>query len=272
MSDQMNLCVLGNSHLASMKSGWDLIEQQYGDMALTFFGAPKAMMDDLELDGNALVPGNDKLKSKLKMFSGGFETIDLNAYDAFVINGLQFGPRRLAQLYRTHRSLSFEWREPLKELSPMSSREDSVTMISERLFNDALIAGLTDTMAMRIIEMIRDVTEKPIYLVSAPFFSELAMETGDWDVGLGAGDIEQLAQRYRKFARHACPVHVSLVLTPNRLVRHGFFTAKEYAVEPRSDGFQDLVHTNAEYGAAMLRSVFATIRKADKTPNAAKAA
>ncbi|MEM7213092.1 MAG: hypothetical protein AAF479_14585 [Pseudomonadota bacterium] len=187
MSDQLKLCVLGNSHLASMKSGWDQIETQYTDMVLTFFGAPKAMMDDLSLDGNSLVPGNEKLKGKLKMFSDGSESIDLDAYDAFVINGLQFGPRRLAQLYRTHRSLSFEWREPLKDLAPMSSREEPVTMISERLFNDALVAGLTDTMAIRIIDMIRDVTEKPIYLVAAPFFSELALETGDWDIALGAG-------------------------------------------------------------------------------------
>lgn len=272
MTSPTRLCVLGNSHLASMKTGWDLLRDQHPELDLTFFGAPKAMMEDLSLEGNALVPGNDKLAGKLRTFSGGLGQVDLDAFDAFVVCGLQFGPRRLVQLYRTHRPMSFEWREPLVDLAPMASKEQAVTAISERLFNDALIAGLTDTMAIRIIEMIRDVTEKPVFLVSAPFFSELALDGGDWDGILGSGDIERLAARFRKFARHACPVHVSLVLTPNRLVRYGFFTASEYAVPPAEDGFQDLTHTSDLYGAAMLRSVFATLRKAEKTPRAAKAA
>lgn len=272
MSDVTKICVLGNSHLASMKTGWELIRETTPDLDLTFFGAPKAMMDDLLLEGDHLVAGTDKLRRKLKTFSEGSETIDVNAFDAFVIVGLQFGPRRLAQLYRTHRSTSFEWREPLHDLAPMVSKQEPVTMISERLFNDALIAGLTDTMAIRIIDMVRDVTEKPIYLVSAPFFSELALETGDWDTVFGADDVARLAQRFRKFARHACPVHVNLVLTPNRMVRHGFFTAREYAVPPHEDGFQDLVHTTDEYGAAMLRSVFATMRKQEKQDKPAEAA
>ena len=151
-------------------------------------------------------------------------------------------------------------------------KDEPVTAVSERLFNDALIAGLTDTIAMRLIEMIRDVTEKPVYLVSAPFFSELALESGDWDAVLGSDDISRLASRYRKYARHACPVDVTLILTPNRMVRHGFFTAREFAVPPREDGFQDLVHTTDEYGAAMLRSVFATMRKAEQSTGKAEAA
>ena len=271
MTETTRICVLGNSHLASMKTGWSLISEAFQAFDLKFFGAPKAMMDGLTLEGSALVPGNDKLRRKLAMFSEGAETIDLNAFDAFVVVGLQFGPRRLAQLYRTHRSVSFEWREPLTDLAPMVSKEQPVTAISERLFSDAIIAGLTDTMAIRIIEMIRDVTEKPIYLVSAPYFSELALETGDWDAVIGSGDVDVLAQRFRKYARHACPVHVNLVLTPSRLTKHGFFTAKEYAVSPTEDGFQDLVHTTDQYGAAILRSVFATMRKTERLETAADA-
>ena len=272
MTETLKVCVLGNSHLASMKTGWDLVRDAFPDHELTFFGAPKAMMDDLSLEGNCLVPGNEKLRRKLNGFSNGLDAIDIDAFDAFIVVGLQFGPRRLAQLYRTHRSMSFEWRSALNELAPMVSKDEPVTAISERLFSDAIIAGLTDTMAIRIIDMIRDVTEKPIYLVSAPYFSELALETGNWDGVIGSGDVETLAQRFRKYARHACPVHVNLVLTPNRMVQHGFFTAKEYAVPPTEDGFQDLVHTTDQYGAGMLRSVFATMRKAERLQQSAEAA
>ena len=168
--------------------------------------------------------------------------------------------------------MAFEWREPLTNLAPMVGKEQPVAAISDRLFNDAIIAGLTDTIAIRIIEMIRDVSEKPIYLVSAPCFSELALDTGDWDGVIGSGDIFVLAQRFRRYARHACPVHVNLVLTPNRLLKHGFFTSREYAVPPTLDGFQDLVHTTDQYGAAMLRSVFATMRKIQRQQDEAQAA
>ena len=272
MTAQTRICVLGNSHLLSMKSGWELVQDAFPEHDLTFFGAPKAMMDDLVLEGSSLVPGTEQLRRKLGNFSGGLEMVDLDAFDVFVVVGLQFGPRRLAQLYRTHRSPVFEWREPLNDLAPMARREEPVTMISERLFSDAIIAGLTDTMAIRMIDMIRDVTEKPIYLVSAPYFSELALDTGDWDTVIGSGDVEILAQRFRKYARHACPVHVNLVLTPNRLLSHGFFTSKDYATAPEKDGSQDLLNTSDEYGAAMLRSVFAIMRKSERREKEAKAA
>ncbi|MEM9062814.1 MAG: hypothetical protein AAGD13_20320 [Pseudomonadota bacterium] len=269
MTDAARICVLGNSHLAAMKSGWDLISDHTDGYELTFFGAPKAMMDGLVLEGSKLVPQNDKLKVKLRVFSGGSEMVDLNAYDAFVVVGLQFGPRRIAQLYRSHRPVGFEWREPLSDLAPMAQREDHVTAVSERLFLDALVAGLTDTMAVRLIEDIQSVTERPIYLVSAPFFSELALETGDWDTVIGAGDVTRLAQRYRKFVRHAVPSDVTLIMPPNRMIRHGFFTAKEFAVPELDDGFQDLVHANPEYGASMLRSVLASMRKSSVVRNSA---
>ncbi|MEL7000180.1 MAG: hypothetical protein AAFP68_18135 [Pseudomonadota bacterium] len=272
MTGTTRVCVLGNSHLASMKSGWDQVSDHVDGYELTFFGAPKAMMDDLVLEGRFLVPQTDKLKAKLRIFSEGSDKVDLKRFDAFIVVGLQFGPRRIAQLYRSHRSMAFEWREPLRELSPMTEKDEPVTAISERLFSEALVSGLTDTMAVRLIENIQSVTERPVYLVSAPFFSELALETGDWDTVIGAGDVSRLAQRYRKFVRHAVPGDVTLILPPNRMIRHGFFTAKEFAVSALDDGFQDLVHANADYGAAMLRTVLANMRKAALTQKDAQAA
>ena len=61
----MKICVLGNSHIASLKNGWDRVGQKYPDIELVFFGARGAGLDGLELDGKALVAANDDLRHSL---------------------------------------------------------------------------------------------------------------------------------------------------------------------------------------------------------------
>ena len=252
------ICVLGNSHLGALKLGWDLIEGSYPGTELTFFGAPRSMMQDLVLEGTRLVPRTDKLTAKIRRSSGGLEAVEIEDYDAFILYGLQFGPRRLIQLYRTHRPISFEWREPLPELTPMEARPDQVQTVPERLFERAILTGLRQTMAMNLIAQIRSATGRPVHLITAPGFNEKAMDTGDWDGMLGGGDLERLGQRFRRMAGKACPPDVELYFPADHLVVHGVFTPRAHGVGETQAGRTDYVHTDPEYGAAMLRQVLDT--------------
>lgn len=259
MTDFRKIAVLGNSHLAVAKLGWDSVGTRHPDHRLTFFGAPRDFMKDLVLEGGQLVCRTDRLKAKLRRTSDGLESIRLDAYDGFILYGLQFGPRRLLQLYRTHRPAAFEWREPLPELAPMERIAPQVGAISERLFERAALSGLTQSLALALIAQIRSVVSAPIRLIPAPGFAATALDTGDWDGVLGAGDLDRLAARYARLLERACPPDVQLITHPADMLEFGLFTAQGYCAARSTDGSPDHVHTSPAYAARLMEAALAEI-------------
>ncbi len=262
MNDPIKIAVLGNSHLASAKTGWEQIKDRYPGHALTFFGAPKDMMNDLELAEDVLRPQTNRLRNKLRRSSDGLEAILLPSYDAFILYGLEFGARRVIQLYRTHRPTSFEWREPLPRLLPMERCPDSVQMVSERLFDQAVMAGLRDSMGFRLTEQVVGATGAPTCLVAAPGFSEAVLDSGDWDGILGSDDCARLSQRFQRLAKATCPQGAQLILPRKDLTAYGLFTKRNAALNTAADGTPDFAHAAADYGAAMLQHALASLAEA----------
>ena len=252
MSKTERICVLGNSHLAAAKRGWVPVADQYPHHKLTFFGAPWDMMGQLEVEEGALIATTPKLAGKLKRSSDGLDRIEACDFDHFVLYGLQYGPRRIVLTYRNFRPVSFEWRAPLHDLAPFRRSFDPVQAISEKLFDRIAVAGLKSSLAMRIAGQLQQITDAPISLVTAPGFSENALECGDWDGPLGAGDLERLAKRTPRLLRKACLPGINIVQPKPHLTRLGLFTAATYAAPPRDGGQPDHVHTSSEYAREML--------------------
>ena len=253
MTTGVRVCVLGNSHLAALRRGWDQIAERFPAHKLTFFGAPRNIMGDLVLDGRRLVPRTEKLLQKIRQSSGGLDAVELDHYDAFVLYGLQFGPRRVIQLYRTHRPVSFEWREPLIDLPPLEARPGPVQTIPEGLFDLAAQSGLRQSLAVRLAGQIRAASPGPIQLIAAPGLNEGLLDSGAWDGVLGSGDHTRLAERYRLLAGAACGPDVTLHFAPADQVVHGLFTRRERASGVVTATGPDLVHTDALYGAEVLQ-------------------
>ena len=265
------ICVLGNSHLAAAVRGWEQIADQHPGQQLTFFGAPWDLMGQLEIEDGALVPQTPRLAKKLRRSSGGMERIEPDAYDRFVIYGLQFGPRRIIQTYRNFRPVSFEWRESLPDLAPFRRNIDPVQAISERLFDRVALTGLGASLALKLAGQIAELTDAPVTLIPAPGFSERALESGDWDGPLGAGDVARLVTRARVLLRRACPEGANLILPRSHLTCHGLFTAERYAAQMKPGDEADLVHTGPEYAAEMLTAAIAAAQSgpASKSRSAA---
>lgn len=259
MTDTRKIAVIGNVHIAAAKDGWDRISDRHPDHRLTFFGAPRDFMKDLVLRDGMLVPGTDRLRAKLRLSSGGLEAIRLDAYDEVVLYGLQFGPRQVVQLYRTHRPVSFEWRDPLPDLAPMRRAPDRVTSIAEHLFDRAVRAGLGQSIAMGLIGQIRTVSDRPVSLIPAPGFAEAALDSGDWDGVLGAGDLERLAARFARLSRSVCPEGVALIEHPAEMRAFGIFTARDWSKPPGPDGAQDLMQTSPDYAARLLEQALGRV-------------
>ena len=84
----MKLAAIGNSHLGSLKRGWDSIGSEFPGIDITFFGARGREMRFLEAVGTALVPTTEYVETSFAVTSGGQSRIELNDYDAILIYGL----------------------------------------------------------------------------------------------------------------------------------------------------------------------------------------
>ncbi|PCH75455.1 MAG: hypothetical protein COC12_00545 [Rhodobacteraceae bacterium] len=84
----MKICILGNSHAAALKHGWDRINSEYPDVDADIFSMRGQNMAELELVGHSLSLAQT---SKNKMYSfpqTAGNVIDLKSYDGFILHGL----------------------------------------------------------------------------------------------------------------------------------------------------------------------------------------
>lgn len=251
------ICVLGNSHLGAAARGWLRVAEHHPGHELTFFGAPWDLMGQLDVDGDALVPRTERLAKKIRRSSGGLDRIVPADYDRIILYGLQFGPRRIVQLYRNFRPVSFEWRAQMPEMPPLRRNIEPVQAISERLFDRIAMSGLSGSLAIRLAEQIRALGPVPLTLIPAPGFSAKVLADGAWDGPLGAGDVARLQTRVHALLHRACPDDADLILPRSHLTCHGLFTAEAYAVNKKAGEEPDLVHTSPKYAAEMLTAALA---------------
>lgn len=88
VAQPMKICVIGNSHIASLKLGWDSIAGEFPGLELTFFGARGYRMEQLQRQGAKLVPQTKALQGFLSHTSGGLAEINLPKYHACLVYGL----------------------------------------------------------------------------------------------------------------------------------------------------------------------------------------
>jgi len=83
------ICVLSNSHAASLRIGWDSIKHNYPGIELTFFAAANKGMAKVQPgSGNRFTSADILITRMLSKTSGGLGTIEVDDYDAFLVHGL----------------------------------------------------------------------------------------------------------------------------------------------------------------------------------------
>ena len=132
------LCVIGNSHVAALKSGWEKMRDDFKDIEVTFFASAGKSLSCLELRGASLVPRNKPIAEILSFTSGGLSEVAIPDYSAFLCYGLGL------QLPALDQRLS--------------------TACSNAVLRDALDQSLN----LRIARMLRSATQAPIYVAHNP--------------------------------------------------------------------------------------------------------
>lgn len=86
----MRVCVLGNSHAAALKQGFDSLNDKPGRCEVTFFASRADGLRSLVCRGGKLLSPDANVSQNLLRTSGGQMVIDPGAYDLFLIHALEF--------------------------------------------------------------------------------------------------------------------------------------------------------------------------------------
>lgn len=233
----MRLCVIGNSHLAAIKQGWDQVGADFPWLKPQFFGARADALLDLQAQDGRLVPANDDLAAKLAHTSGGDAEIDPSRFDAALLVGMNYIPTM-----------------------PQDARlSQAVRAVAARVAFDATLSG-------HVFAQLRKVAPGlPVHVLPNPLRRKAsrakadpvavvpyAVRLADFRLGLGAGPVQVAGQ-------------------PPETIVDDLYTADSYGIGAialdqgrgsRAKDDDDVSHMNADYGTLFLRQWLPTIAPA----------
>lgn len=239
-----NVCIIGNSHAASLKNGWDEIETRYPGHRLTFFASRGDSLAAMRLEGNKLIPLNKHVKANIALTSGGLSKINLEHYDIFVLYGL--GLR-----------------------APALDKRLSSGVIAQ-MFSD-LVAG---SLGFSLCKQIQEASDRPIFFGHKPqmVFDNIKRDRS------GLLNYMSTFDEMERFIRVG---NVRLIRQPEEtLCDDEWSTKQEYSVDREriaaADGQPfgdvrpeiDTAHMNARFGQLWLESLMDALgTTADSAPN-----
>lgn len=239
----MRLCVIGNSHVGSLKRAWDAAEDTGArpeGVSLRFFASRHRGLEDGAVEDGRFVPRTPALRRDLAFTSGGAEEIELAAYDAFLVYGCFVAPYR-----------------------------DAGGFYSQACRAQALEDHFRPRMGVRLAQALRAAlpARVPVLIGHNPLPCDPAVEAR-LDPGPATGEDHYTRALAMVNARFFAPEGLALVAQPaaTRLGARPFFTAAHFAKGSRrlevgdaldgaEHGAADRVHMNDAFGALYLAAL-----------------
>ncbi|HMZ06051.1 MAG TPA: hypothetical protein PK078_00415 [Anaerolineales bacterium] len=227
-----NICILGNSHVGSLKRGWDAIYNDYQQIRITFFAQRSDGIEGLIVHDGKLIPNNEDLMNALAFTSGGKTDILPDDYDVFIIYGVG-----------AH--VNFD----------IHSQFYSRTVI-ESTIKDLVV----DTLSFKLLQRLRKITSKPIYIGHMPLLAatQVQLEASPNDYLARVELINEIIYR---------PFHAEMVKQPVFTIVNGNNThpkfskdSKRLAIGDQYDDQhhpdEDIDHMNDQFGEIWLKEYF----------------
>lgn len=226
----MRICVLGSSHTASLKLGWDIVKDQFPAVDLVFFGSPGGTWRHLRVQNGTLVSTHDKLTKSIRFTSGGLHRIDPGDYDAFLLFGLVL---RLPRL-----------------------RQGVSQAVLQETMKDVAQKGLTVRMATRL----RSVTGKKIWIAANPMTLAVGGDVEPGSYHAQGGLIAEMQSSFAVPDASFLPQPAETMGPDMRTLGHFGQGARRLRpvrggtddTEFRSYDEDDQKHTNGDYGRLWL--------------------
>lgn len=253
------ICLIGDSHLGALKCGMEMNSFGEPNFELTFFSIHNRNFPALRLQGRRLEGDSDELRQELAMFSGGRDSIEIDAYDEFVIVGHGLFIGYLVDIYRDHNC----------DCMPGPAR--GRYLLSDSCFLASSMRILERTGASIVGRWIRSLCDKPITFVTSPNPGWGLPESDEpegfppYYAAVQSGDAEALASLFREACARFAAAHAARVVPPVvEAAKNGLFNHYEYSLlsemstpnSSQSDRIAAMHHGNCRYGTILARYVF----------------
>lgn len=248
------LCVLGNSHIAALKTGWEKAARALDSVEVAFAGCIKDGMSSFDLVDGRLGPRDPKAAAFFRDISdtGGF--VDPAEFDAFLLAGMTLSAEPLIQNYAAFATPSTH------------NRDTAAHLVSDACMADAFWSVLERTPMVHVARTVRRATDKPIFTAWQAFLSE-DLKKIDWrreryEPVLANKDqpfvLDMMAEMDRRLVGEGFrPLHqppetvADGIMTKARFSRGSVLFRKELVHEHREN---DVFHMNADFGAACWKA------------------
>lgn len=248
----MKIGVIGNSHLASFKLGWELIKENYPEIELIFFGSPTTSLRALEVKDGKLVPKTQLVKDNLIWTSGGLEVIP-GDMDAYFCVGMGFSYIHLIALLKNHRVP--------RDFDGINSE---IYLISDTFYESAMRGTLKNSVAIKVVSQIREISNAKIIYSPNPYGDISLLQSAEYNY-FRFKETRELAFEFYKYNLEfmmkdfeAIPVE-----QPKETIIDKMFTSKIYSrgsVKLKKGMLtahdeNDYFHMNADFGARSLEGL-----------------
>ena len=253
-----NILIMGNSHVACLKQGWDTIKSQHPDVTLEFFALPYKRFDTLHVDADLnLCVREDLLDEPMRETAeaiNGRSSVNLAGFDHIVWAGYRTALPKISKL--------------LDALDVHNLRVTGAAPLVSRRFFETLCGEIADTLAIdeKWANLPRE--NLVLYPIAAPderARSDEESARGPWqrlaEHPDGVRDAKNLF--YAIWQEKLAQEGVSVLLQPEETETPLGLTKLEYSegAERLGGGNQndtDLGHMNSKFGAASLQKLLAT--------------
>lgn len=251
----MNVLIIGNSHIAAIKTGWDYLNGELASIITPTFAAARGRgLEAFKCEGTIFQPTTELSRNELRFTSGGLEYIDFNDYAAIVTAGLYFGRYRLVKNLSRHRT---------EELLPQKPPR---YLISEEVQNLTIEKVIRRGFCAKTAAQFRKATKAPIFAFEQPMPRQAVLiesnRKGKWRFAKRLRQqINDIWSRETGKLREDYDFHV--LNQPEATLTEDGLTLDEFGIGSTRlrEGFDEehrdneFLHMNARYGALILRQL-----------------
>jgi hypothetical protein len=252
-----SICIIGNSHVAALRAGMELVPKLMKNFSLDFFAAQSDMLRELELKGTMLVPTSEPTRQRMSAISGGRSEIETSNYLHFVVVGLRFNFVEAVNVLRHYRLYGLNGTDG--STSPYLSRACFAAFIESKL---------RASTAVYLAGLLRKVSRGQIVLIPQPYPGADVLRGSIWKLAAGNGALTYAAQQYENIARRlANDLQFEVLFQPPGTLLQPGITQGKYAVDSVRLGNDmnarhppgEAAHMNASFGAAVLRQYLGSL-------------
>ncbi|MBV8976299.1 MAG: hypothetical protein JO261_00965 [Alphaproteobacteria bacterium] len=237
------ICIVGDSHVAALKQGWNEICNEFPSVEMTFFAAIRAALADFALCDGKLVATSALLRNRILQTSQG-KTEITGDYDAYLCSGFDVSFLPAGTIFKKN------WYKGGQDQN------------AERACDIALDAHFRQTEAAAFLLKLRRITDAPVLFIGQPY--RAPERVAKWTSWCPSPETQRhlsalYATALDRTLRDLC--NARFLQQPAETLDQDlplatadrFFRGAARAYAPL-DGQEDRTHTGAAYGAIVLKA------------------